>query len=435
MFFFQVWTALRTKKAVALRAPPVHLLPVEILILIFEEYRNVWTPTAAVETPELCISQVCGHWRVICTNLSSLWTTLVTSPRTSSHTASIYLESLTTWRTIKSSAPRWRRLIMQIGPHDATAISEDLRHLQAPLLEELQISSASHVSGITKIFEGGTPSLKSLRLIGISLQRFSPSLHDLTRLDLTSNSPIHFSVFQDIVTKMDKLRELTLRSRVVEGWPLYPSPEDIITLPSLRVLKVSDRRWPLFIPLLSISAPVLHTLNLHDLVAHDLPETFMESQISDNFPSIRNLILKGKSTYIDDMGFGQLARIFPAIHHFALMGVDDFFIRESSYIMHQTCVWPKLRAITMMPVVEEDILCSLISARTIPSTETSLKTFFISVPTEFKRIDWISQQVSIEKCPDPSSSFSSSHITSETTPFEYHYCSDNRNGRNSKSIE
>jgi len=75
---------------------------------------------------------------------------------------------------------------------------------------------------------------------------------------------------------MINLQKLTLQNHIGEGWP---SPADIIHLPSLELLKLSDRRWPLFIPLLSFSAPILCTLLFHDLVAHDLPETFMESRL------------------------------------------------------------------------------------------------------------------------------------------------------------
>jgi hypothetical protein len=210
---------------------------------------------------------------------------------------------------------------------------------------------------------------------------------------------------------MINLQELALQSRVVEGWPLYPSPTDIIHLPSLKLLKISDRRWPLFIPLLSISAPILRTLLFYDLVAHDLPETFMESQLQQNHPALRNVVLKGKNSYIDEVGFVQLTRIFPAIEHFALLGVDGFFMRESSRIMHRTTIWPKLRTISMIPVVAEDILCSLILARTRPTSQTPLKTLIVPMPANIKRIHWIAQKVNVEDYKDhspPSSSRESS---------------------------
>ncbi|KDR80559.1 hypothetical protein GALMADRAFT_1091355 [Galerina marginata CBS 339.88] len=411
---------------------PVDSIPIEILVLIFEEYCRACNSTDSLSHPELHITQVCKYWRSIVIHVPNLWTKLVITPHTPSRLVATYLQrsqqlpldlevdlrhdaadtakrehALTTWMAIKSTSPRWRRLVLQIGPHDATVISEDLRELGTPLLEELRISSGSHVSGITKIFEGGAPSLKSLRLTGLSLERFTPSLHQLTRLHLASNCPIHFSSFQRLMTKMVKLQDLSLRSRVVEGWPIYPSQDDTILLPSLTSLKLSDRRWPLFIPLLSLSAPMLHTLSLSDLVAHDLPETFMESQLCENLPSLRNLVLRGKSSYIDDGSFAQLARIFPAIEHFSLLDVDEVFVRQSSRAMHQTAIWPKLHTITMNPVVAEDILCSLISARTTPATGTPLKTLVVPVPNRFKKIRWISQQLIVEECQHtPAFSFS-----------------------------
>lgn len=401
---------------------PINDLPPEILILIFEEYCNTWGLTNNVLLPELRLTQVCQYWRSIAINLSSLWTRIVASPLTPSHVIPTYLERsralpldvdidfryepsdgtrrgqvLRTWNAIKPSAFRWRRLNLHIGPQDATAISNDLRELRTPVLEELRLSSGSHASGIKKLFKGGAPLLKSLRLVGTSLPCLGPSFAQLTALDLTSNCPMHFSIFQHLLTAMVNLQELALQSRVVEGWPLYPSPADIIHLPSLELLKLSDRRWPLFIPLLSISAPILRTLLLYDLVAHDLPEIFMESQLKQNHPALRNVILKGKNSYIDEFGFVQLVRIFPAIEHFALLGVDGFFMRESSRIMHRTTIWPKLRTISMIPVVAEDILCSLILARTRPTSQTPLKTLVVPMPATIKRIHWIAQKVNVEE--------------------------------------
>ncbi|PPR03187.1 hypothetical protein CVT26_008036 [Gymnopilus dilepis] len=427
-------------------ASPIESVPVEILFLIFEEYCSSWSPTKSGSLPQLLLTQVCAHWRTIAIDLPTLWTTMAITPQTPSHVVAAYLQrsqqlpidleidlrhestnlvkrdqALAAWTAVKPSSSRWRRLTIQIGPHDATSLSEDLRQLCAPRLEELRLSSASHVSGITKIFEGGAPSLKSLRLSGMSVQYFGPSLHQLTHLHLTSNCPMHFSCFQPLMSRMVGLRELVLRSRVVEGWPLYPTAEDVIHLPSLMVLKLSDRRWPLFIPLLSISAPMLHTLSLYDLVAHDLPETTSESQLCQNFPSVQKLILKGKSSYVDDTSFEQLARIFPTVDHLALLDVDDFFINESSRIMHQTTIWPKLHTITMTPVVAEDILCSLISARTVPTTRTPLKTLIVPVPTRLKKIGWLSQQISIEECDDTPAFPSSDRAESSSHPF--HQCS------------
>ncbi|KAJ3497620.1 hypothetical protein NLJ89_g10325 [Agrocybe chaxingu] len=313
MYLCSRWAArVKSKKSaseIVLSISPIEELPTEILMLIFEEYCDNWSPADKTSLPQLCLSQVNRQWRSIAVSLASLWTKLAITPQFSSYIVSVYLKRsqqlpldldldlryeatddfkrdrvLTIWKAVKSSADRWRRLTLQLGPQDASAVSEDLRELGAPLLEELEITSSSHVSGITTILDCGAPSLRHLRLIGMSLQRFGPALNQLTKLDLTTNCPMQFTVFKGLCQKMVKLEELTLRSRVVEAWPLYPSKDEIIPLPALKVLKVSDRRWPLFIPLLSISAPALHTLSLYDLVAHDLPDTFMEPQLRDTTP-------------------------------------------------------------------------------------------------------------------------------------------------------
>ncbi|KIM44512.1 hypothetical protein M413DRAFT_442480 [Hebeloma cylindrosporum] len=395
---------------------PIKDLPPEILILIFEEYCNAWSPTNNVLLPELRLTQICQYWRWIAIDHSKMWTRIVASPQTPPYVIPTYLERSrarpldldidlrheASDGTRVNNAFRWRRLNLHIGPQDATAVSSDLRELGTPVLEELRLSSGSHVSGINKLFEGGAPLLKSLRLVGTSLLCLSPSFAQITALHLTSNCPMHFSIFHHLLTTMINLQELALQTRVVEGWPLYPSPADIIHLPALESLKLSDRRWPLFIPLLSISAPILRTLLLYDLVAHDLPETFMESQLQQNHPALRNVILKGRNTYINEFGFIQLARIFPAIEYFSLLGVDSFFMRECSRILHRTTIWPNLRTISMIPVVAEDILCSLIFARTRPTSQTPLKTLVVHMPSNIKRIHWIAQKVHVEEYKDHS---------------------------------
>ncbi|KAF9054401.1 hypothetical protein BJ165DRAFT_712690 [Panaeolus papilionaceus] len=414
-------------------------IPVEILTIIFEEVCTSTTSNNELDVrPEFTISHVCQHWRAVATNLPGLWNNFVASASTPSHITSLYIErsqelcldldldlrhdasdhsrrasALALWSLIKTTTSRWRRLNIQIGPHDATAFSEDLREVGAPRLEALQVSSASHIAGLTKIFEGGSPSLKSLRLVGLSLLRFTPSTDNLTHLDLMSNCPMHFATFAKIMNRMVHLEDLTIRSRVVEGWPTQPTQDDHIHLPSLAVLKISDRRWPLFIPLLTIVAPKLHTLSLYDLVAHDLPATGTEAQLRENLPAVTNCILRGGSTYIDEDGFSQLSTIFPKVSHFGMIDVDEFFVKQSSTYMHKASIWPHLKTISMMPAVGEELLCSLIAARTVPTT-TQLQTVVLPTPTQFKRIDWMSQKVSIQKC-DDSVALKLSAIAAEST--------------------
>ncbi|PPR01692.1 hypothetical protein CVT24_001521 [Panaeolus cyanescens] len=418
---------------------PISSIPVEILSIIFEEFCASSLSNSDCARPELTLTHVCQHWRELATNLPDLWSNILASADTPSHITTLYIarsqercldldldlrhdasdhlrreSALGLWSLIKTTTSRWRKLNIQIGPHDATAFSEDLREVGAPRLETLQVSSASHIAGLTKIFEGGSPCLKSLRLVGLSLLRFTPSTDSLTHLDLMSNCPMQFATFAKIMNRMVCLEDLTIRSRVVEGWPTHPTQEDIIHLPSLAVLKISDRRWPLFIPLLSIVAPKLHTLSLYDLVAHDLPDTASEHQLRSNLPEVTNCILRGGSTYIDEDDFGQLSRMFPKVSHFGMIDVDEFFVKQSSTYMHKVSIWPRLQTISMMPAVGEELLCSLITARTVPTTETQLQTVMLPIPTQLKRIDWMSQKVNIKKC-DDSDALRLSTIAAELT--------------------
>ena len=428
----------KSKSATADGHRPIETIPTEILILIFKQFCYASTSAEPSSTPQLHLAQICHHWRSVVLDLPTLWTKLAVSSRTPPHIVSTHLQRsqqlsldvevdlrhdatdmvthervLTTWNLLQTTAFRWHRLVLQIGPHVTSEISEDLRKLGTPLLQELRISSSSHVSGLTTLLGGGAPSLKSLQLIGISATHFTLPLDQVTRLNLSSNSSMSFSAFHSLLSNMPNLKELTLRSRVVEAWPVYPSEEDMVILPSLTTLMLSDRRWPLFVPLLSISAPNLRTLSLHELVAHDLPEIEMESHLSNNFPSITNLLVKGNSSFIDDSCFSQLSRIFPTIEHFALAGVDEFFVQESARSLHEPTIWPRLRSISMTSLSTEDMLCSLISARTKPTKgRAPLKTLAISIPSQLKRADWIRQQVNVEEYWDPSSPLSS-NLTSE----------------------
>ncbi|KAF9563964.1 hypothetical protein CPC08DRAFT_299503 [Agrocybe pediades] len=413
------FTTLAKAKCAGRRPRPFETIPTEILMVIFEEYCH--TARESEETtyfPELLLTRVCCYWRSVAVSLPTLWTKLAITSLVPSEVVRTYLEralhhpldlevdlqcdsfdhaerehALDIWRLLLTRAPQWRRLVVQLGPDDAKVALDQLRNLDAPLLEDLQMTCTTHLTETTPLFERALPSLTSLRLAGISLHRFTTSLPQLTHLHLTSNIPIPFSIFQGLMNTMVELQDLTLRKRVVEGWPLYPLTEDTIQLPSLQSLKVSDRRSPVFVPLLSISAPVMKTLTLYDLTAHDLPQSFQETQICNNFPSISNLTLKGKSSFIDNGSFNQLSRVFPTIDHFSLLGVDEEFVRESSRAMHATNVWPKLQTISMIPVVEEDMLHSLISARTQPSAKTALKNVLVPIDTNFDNVGPVSQQL------------------------------------------
>jgi len=398
---------------------PIDTIPTELLMIIFEEYCE--TARSADEPlclPELLLTQVCRYWKSIAVGLPSLWTKLAITSVIPFTIVSTYLERaqhlpldlevdlqcdgfnsterqqlLDTWKLVHSHSSQWRSLIIQLGPDDAKTVLDSLCDLNAPLVKELEVTCTTHLPETTPLFNGGLPSLTSLRLAGISLHRFTTLLPQITQLHLTSNNPIPFPIFQGLMNTMVKLQDLTLRKRVVEGWPLYPLAEDTIQLPSLQSLKVSDRRCPVFVPLLSISAPVMKTLTLYDLTAHDLPQSFQEAKICDNFPSISNLTLKGKSSFVDNGSFNQLSRVFPTIDHFSLLGVDEEFVRESSRAMHATSVWPKLQTISMIPVVEEDMLYSLISARTQPVAKSALKTVLVPIDTQLENLGSISQQL------------------------------------------
>ncbi|KAF8202242.1 hypothetical protein BJ912DRAFT_434301 [Pholiota molesta] len=379
------------------RKNTIEIIPPEVLLLVFEEYCRK-SPQFGSSTPlEFHLTHVCQYWRSLALGISTLWTKLSIASNTPLPIALAYLHRsqslpldldvdlrhdaadekerqhiLELWGTIKLNSHRWRRLTVRTGPHGTTSFSEELPDLETPLLEDLCILSDSIMAESMKPLDMA-PSLKLVRLEGISILPFTPSLGQITRLHLMGHTPMPISIFREVMSQMAQLEELTLRDSVVQGWPRYPSTEDIVTLPALAVLKLSDRRWPLFVPLLSINAPTLRSLALYDLVSHDLPEPPIESQISAQYPSIRNLTITGKSSFIDDVSLAQLARMFYTVDHFALLDVDSTFVLESCQNLHEPSLWPMLQTLSMIPAVAENILCSLISMRRPTAKEVGLK--------------------------------------------------------------
>lgn len=407
----------------------IEIVPPEVLLLVFEEYcRN--SPQFGSSTPlEFHLTHICQYWRSLGLGISTLWTKLSITSATPLPIALVYLHRsqclpldldvdlrhnatdekerqhiLELWGAIKSNSHRWRRLTVHTGPHGTTPFSEELPDLKTPLLEDLSIISDSIMAESMKPLDMA-PSLKLVRLEGISILPFTPSLGQITRLHLMGHSPMPISIFREVMSQMVQLEELTLRDSVVQGWPSYPSSEDIVTLPALGVLKLSDRRWPLFVPLLSINAPTLHSLALYDLVSHDLPEPLIEGQISAQYPSIRNLTITGRSSFIDEVELTQLARMFHTVDHFALLDVDSIFVLESCQNLHEPSVWPMLQTLSIIPVVAENILCSLISMRRPTAKEVGLKRLIVPAPIQFNRKEWISERVRIEHCCDSTWSF------------------------------
>ncbi|KAF5316498.1 hypothetical protein D9619_006364 [Psilocybe cf. subviscida] len=405
----------------------IDAIPTEILLLVFEEYCYSGDALKGLKPPQLVITHVCHYWRTVALSCTTLWSALDISPQTSLDMIAIYLQRsgdlplslqvdlrhdvsdpsthehvMSTWNTIKSTASRWRRLHIQVGPQDAISVSNNLRQVDSPVLEELRMTSVSHVPGLANMFEGGTPALKTLSLVGISLLQFAPPLQKLTRLHLTSNVSTSYETFWELLSKMTQLEELTLHSRVVSSWPIQPSLAKNITLPSLRTFKLSDQRCPLFVPLLSIAAPLLHTLCLSDLVVHDLPEASSESRIREYYPSVRNLVLNGVASFIDGVSFSQLTRIFPAVDHLSIVDVDPYFVRQSCEALHDPTIWPKLQTFTISPsLLDEDIFCSLLAARTTKSVKTALQTVIIPTRIHFTKLDWIIRNVNLVLAGEP----------------------------------
>jgi hypothetical protein len=206
-------------------------------------------------------------------------------------------------------------------------VIQRLKYASAPVLESLRVTVIRTEVVCGKLFLGGLPSLRSIKLGGIHRPWQSLLLHGLTSLDLSlRHRPciISISELQGIFEASPRLETLSLyRVHVV----LNPAAEPTImrpsTMDSLTTLKLGATDT---LPSLlnSISAPNLRKLHFSDLshaqLTPSLEALCARAPVHLSFPDLQCLQVSG----VDDPLFNPfpLLHVFPTVQQLTLQQLD-----------------------------------------------------------------------------------------------------------------
>jgi hypothetical protein len=296
----------RERNSLKNQITPISSLPNEILGIIFEAL--AFTVSPKMPPTEIILSHVSQRFRNIATNTHLLWTQINVSNCTPFDMVNAYLRrsglssfnlrfiinygrcrpgraefdslySDVEWQTILSYMHRCRRFSAQsCGYYIMASLINRLREVKAPLLRSFRLefenqSMESVLAYKTKILDGDTPTLTSVRIDGWSLLECLPPLTSVTSLTLLRPVQLmKWRDFRDIVGGHQALTHLVIgdifyHRRMPTGF------ESSISLPSLKSLRIylqDERHIHADQMLLSISAPVLEFLQLDDICNSDL---------------------------------------------------------------------------------------------------------------------------------------------------------------------
>jgi len=213
---------------------------------------------------------------------------------------------------------------------------------------------------IPQHFVEGVPSLKSIFLRDVKLPRRLISLTAITTLYLNQTHDIFGPVkFSAVLNGLPALIHLTVSG----SW----SSVGEIKLPSLHSLQMrADNDTHQIRDLLrAISAPLLHSLLIDELVAGEI---YWLHAPSPKYPSPHSLtVLADKSLPVTS--WRRLMRVFPTVKHFTLSSdaVDNFLLSfDERADPADTAHWPNLHTLTLVDrpgYVKPTMLRTALSAR------------------------------------------------------------------------
>jgi hypothetical protein len=349
----------RQRNSLTNQIAPISSLPNELLIAIFE---HCYPPSPSLRTGppiEIILSHVNQQFRGIAMNTRLFWARIEVSFRTpfdkviaylqrsrtspfdlyfdiDTHLGSgsdsqldpdVHLYTISEWETIMSHMTRCRRLSARCNePEVVDDMINRLHMVNAPLLQSLQIEChyedvEPHVGPYRKIIDSGAPALTAVRLKGWGLQQCLPPLTGVTSLTLLEPSwGMAWSDLRDILGGCLSLTHLVIGDIFAADIP--DNFESTIILPILRSLGISANDYDVTSHieqiLLAISAPVLESLIMNDIVEEDLVDV-SQLQNSDRFPCLRYLsisLLPGEQ--IGQESWTLFCSVFPRITHFTL---------------------------------------------------------------------------------------------------------------------
>ncbi|KAF8891378.1 hypothetical protein BD779DRAFT_200589 [Infundibulicybe gibba] len=389
----------------------ISLLPNELLGFIFD-IAHIATPferTTKLPT-EVLISHVCQHWRNLALALPELWSNITlpcSNPkglersltylkRTSQYPLDLLLDFRARggshgepeeiiWLTVLDHATRWRSLTVRLSSaHGLASTSIALQDISVPLLERFEVvSSVSSPLGPAsqRIFGGGAPSLRWLRVTNIPFQQCRPPLLTLTKLELCLSEKARLSgmKFVGLLKSVPSLKYLSLGGGVVNGL-LNPvvAGREIVEMPHLLEFQLADPRMVLSYYLALVSAPQLHTLVLHD-VADDISQRTIPT-IRGNYPALHTLTLV--DPHYSLFFITPIQKALPTVVHFNVMQADSESLTQTILDDIAQCEavmvpddvgndhgggvigWPDLKSITYAPPPHRlDMLFKLVLTR------------------------------------------------------------------------
>ena len=398
---------------------PISSLPNELLGAIFE-YGHLSSLSLRTRTRppiEMVLSHVNQRFRDVAMNTRLLWTRIEVFIRTHFNKVVAYFQRSRTypfdlyldidvddvspwpdsqlqpdspiytnseWRTIISYMTRCREFSVRSNDLDVVDhIIVALQTVNAPLLRSLKIKCpyADQVfephGPYRKIVEGGAPALTAVWLEGLGLHQCLPPLTRVTSLTLLEVSwGIKWSDLRDILRGSLALTCLAIGDIFAEDIPI--NFESSIILPSLQSLYifVDDHDGAPHIEqiLVALSAPVLETLAINNVVEIDLVDV-SQLQNSDRFPYLRYLsVSPSPGEHISQASWTLFCSVFPRIVRFALRsdvyetaGAESL-ITALGYSPDGTAstaplILPELHTLSFSHISEHtsELLCGLVS--------------------------------------------------------------------------
>lgn len=414
------------KNELAALIAPVHYLPMEVLIMIFEAgsqmpleqphalLSRLWSNHSDLPFPML-VASVCRRWRDIARHSPDMWTNIHLTPGCPDYWSIIPLQrsedrplDITLDCRILSEPQDQvvQRLLNMVIPHIdrwhsfsviahhgvvIRLVARQIANVYAPCLQHLRVSltgagpDGNQQIVIPPIFSGGTPNLVSVRFDSVALPW--NSLHGLASLDLRwlwHRTKLIYPQFCSLLDASPGLTRLVLRGSYVHLIPKEHYP--IIHLPVLRELEISGDSVCRMSALLS--TPVLEALtlaNIDDSEFRELLNSFHHAGVSgapSRYPSLKSLTLLNVCTTVleDEFILAFSATAFASISSLAIIhsGTERFMnlleehkVEDEPMIVNnvevrahkQWIVWPGLKTLTVVDEIDHDKLYHMVLTR------------------------------------------------------------------------
>lgn len=436
---------------------PCHLLPNELLSLIFEEgsllaypaFKELKSPYTSLLPDNECpfmstVMRVCHRWRQIAIHTPALWTSIHISSCSRnliSHLSEYHRQ--TEWVNlhlqrsqslpldITLSSPAAKYIIRHLEPvchrlrslniivptaQSLAPVLSTLRNMSAPILEILEISAEKFHEGVSAealaiwrpFFTGGTPKLTHVRLVRVNAHLYSAPFTGLTTLEL------HFIIWpshlglREMLAESPALENLVLHIDNSSSLRLDGASRASIPLPNLHTLEVRAWYSTLQDNLCSLfqlfSTPSLEALALKGISAQEWCRLIVYFRMyAANYPHLHSLTLANiKSLMFVDSG---AVRAFPHLTHLSLTDIYStafcqLLLAERTDDGYQVPVWPHL---TSMHIVKDrefkaPLLQAAVSARRDigkPITRLALDQKLLDgVPDA---ADWLAQHTALQR--------------------------------------